>query len=74
MRKRKASDGSSDRQLDRFVEKATVDAHDEEEQASGFFHTVFTTAHAFGVSEFGRAPRSKVGHQSPGTPAVPLIH
>ena len=37
MRKRKTSAGPSDRQLDELIEEATVDAYDEEEQATGFY-------------------------------------
>src|SRR5262249_29205147 len=36
-RKRKTSAGPSDRQLDEMIEEATVDAYDEEEQATGFY-------------------------------------
>ena len=36
-RKRKTSAGPSDRQLDELIEEATVDAYDEEEQATGFY-------------------------------------
>ena len=35
--KRKTSAGPSDRQLDEMIEEATVDAYDEEEQATGFY-------------------------------------
>lgn len=37
MRKRKTSDGPSARELDKLIEEATVDAYDEEEQATGFY-------------------------------------
>ena len=40
MRKRKTSAGPSARQLDELIEEATVDAHDEDEQASGFFNVI----------------------------------
>jgi len=36
-RKRKTSAGPSDRQLDELIEEATIDAYDEEEQATGFY-------------------------------------
>src|SRR5262249_34250585 len=39
-RKRKTSAGPSDRQLDELIAEATVDAHDEDEQASGFFNMI----------------------------------
>ena len=39
-RKRKTSAGPSARQLDELIEEATVDAHDEDEQASGFFNVI----------------------------------